>query len=91
MSDGQADQAGVDQGAGVVLPDWVGYVLNPTSDQYMSRDIDDIGQERTVRGEFVRRVRRAGLETDEGPVLRAGLAALDGRLREEPLPDTGRH
>ena len=69
-----------ERSAQVTAPEWVGLVLNPAPDQNLSPDVDNVGQDRTVRGEFVRRVGRALLEADEGPVLRAGLLALDGRL-----------
>jgi hypothetical protein len=42
---------------------------------------------RTVRAEFLRRVQRADLGPDEGPVRRAGLLALDGDLARGAASD----
>ena len=49
-------------------------------------DIEEIGREQTVRGQFVRDVLEAGLTRQETRrVLTAGLRALEGRTDLEPL------
>ena len=49
-------------------------------------DIEEIGREQTVRGQFVRDVRAAGLPEDEARrVLAAGLRALAGRTDLETV------
>ena len=53
---------------------------------HVGYDIDEIGREQTVRGQFVRDVREAGLAEDEARrVLAAGLRALAGRDDLETL------
>ena len=53
---------------------------------HASYDIEEIGQEQTVRGQFVRDVLAAGLAGEESRrVLTAGLRALEGRTDLEPL------
>lgn len=72
-------------------PDWVGFILNRDPDLGVGDDVGQIAQERTVRGEFVRRVQRADPDSDvdgggedgDGDaeaVIRAGLLALADRL-----------
>jgi hypothetical protein len=61
----------------VAEPDWVSALLNGTG-RLNLLESDQTGP--TVRAEFVRRVGRADLGADRDAVLRAGLAALDGRL-----------
>ena len=49
-------------------------------------DVEEIGREQTVRGQFVRDVLEAGLPHDEARrVLAAGLRALEGRTDLETL------
>ena len=61
----------------VVEPEWVRALLDPTDPLNVPENQQN-GP--TVRAEFVRRVGRSDLGPDEQTVLRAGLAALDGRL-----------
>jgi hypothetical protein len=62
----------------VVEPHWVSALLDAT-DRFDLPEKDQNGP--TVRGEFVRRVRRSDLGRDQEAVVRAGIAALDGELR----------
>jgi hypothetical protein len=61
----------------VVEPQWVSAVLD-TIDQLNVPETQQNGP--TVRAEYVRRILRSDLGADQEAVLRAGLAALDGRL-----------
>lgn len=62
----------------VAEPDWASALLDATD----RLDLPENHQNGpTVRAEFVRRVRRSDLGRDEEAVVRAGIAALDGRLR----------
>jgi hypothetical protein len=58
-------------------PEWVSAVLDPI-DRVNLPEIHQTGP--TVRAEYVRRVLRSDLGADQEAVLRAGVAALDGRL-----------
>jgi hypothetical protein len=61
----------------VAEPDWVSALLAESG----RLNVDESQQKgATVRAEFVRRVRRSDLGGDQEPVLRAGIAALDGQL-----------
>jgi hypothetical protein len=61
----------------VVEPEWVSAVLD-TIDRPDVPETQQNGP--TVRAEYVRRVLRSDLGADQEAVLRAGVAALDGRL-----------
>ena len=58
-------------------PEWVSAVLDSTSPLNVPENQQN-GP--TVRAEYVRRVLRSDLGADQEAVLRAGVAALDGRL-----------
>ena len=61
----------------VTEPEWVSAVL----DAFDRLDVSETQQNGpTVRAEYVRRVMRSDLGVDQDAVLRAGVAALDGRL-----------
>ena len=61
----------------VAEPEWVSAVL----DAFDSLNVSETQQTGpTVRAEYVRRVLRSDLGADQEAVLRAGVAALDGRL-----------
>ena len=64
----------------VVEPAWMSALLDAPERLDVPENVQN-GP--TVRAEFVRRVRRSDLGPDLEPVLRAGLAALDHRLRSE--------
>ena len=64
------------------LPAWAQALLDPTR-PLPPGTVVPAATEPTVRGEFARAVRQAGLGADEDLVLRAGLLALDGRLGTE--------
>jgi hypothetical protein len=61
----------------VAEPEWVSAVLDATGSLNMPEHVQN-GP--TVRAEFVRRIGRSDLGADQEPVLRAGIAALDGEL-----------
>jgi hypothetical protein len=61
----------------VAEPEWVSALLDAT-DRLNVPESHQNGP--TVRAEFVRRVGRSDLGADQDTVLRAGIAALDGRL-----------
>jgi hypothetical protein len=63
----------------VAEPEWMSALLDATDPDVP----ENVQNGPTVRAEFVRRVRRSNLGPDQDPVLRAGLAALDHRLRSE--------
>ena len=64
-------------GHSVVEPEWVSAVL----DAFDPLNVPENQQNGpTVRAEYVRRVGRSDLGADRDAVLRAGVAALDGRL-----------
>ena len=61
----------------VVEPEWVRAVLDAT-ERLNLPETQQNGP--TVRAEYVRRVLRSDLGDDQEAVLRAGVAALDGRF-----------
>ena len=61
----------------VAEPEWVRAVLEATVPLDTPEHVQN-GP--TVRAEFVRRIGRSDLGADQQPVLRAGIAALDGAL-----------